>query len=98
MGCVSTIHFEGATFCFPKQSDWVGQRVRVFFHYDTNRRVWGTVVRDDREAPHEMLIALDDGPIVRSVECQHSMPETDDGNGFMYALGAAPPSQEAGTP
>lgn len=59
---------------FPKQSEWVGMRVEVCFHYDTSRTVGGTVVRDDREPPHEMLIQLDDGPVVRSVECQHTHP------------------------
>jgi hypothetical protein len=78
MGCVETIHFgDDGVLRFPAQSDWVGQRVRVSFHCRTTPFVWGTIVRDDREAPHEMLIAIDDGPIVRAVECQHGYPEKD---------------------
>lgn len=57
---------------FPKQSDNVNRRVEVCFHYDTTRTVLGTIVRDDMEAPGEMLIAIDDGPVVRSVECMYS--------------------------
>ena len=32
----------------------------------------GTVIRDDREEPFETLIRLDDGRVLRGVECQYS--------------------------
>lgn len=57
---------------FPKQSEYLHRRVEVCFHYDTSRIVMGTIVRDDYEEPHLLLIALDDGHVVRSTECQYS--------------------------
>lgn len=56
---------------FPRQGSFAGRRVRVCFHYDTSREVLGTVVRCDAEEPGEMIIKLDDGRYVRSVECQY---------------------------
>lgn len=57
---------------FPRQSENVTRRVVVCFDYDTSRTVGGVIVRDDLDAPGELLIQLDDGPIVRAVECQYS--------------------------
>ena len=68
MGCVKTIDW----FNFPKQSGMVNRRCDVCFHYDTSHWLKGTVIRDDREEPFETLIKLDDGRIVRGVECQYS--------------------------
>ena len=69
MGCVETIDM----YRFPKQSEFVNQRVNVIFKYDTSRRIEGTIIRDDREEPFETLIKLDDGRVIRGTECQYSM-------------------------
>lgn len=68
MGCVSNI----TKFKFPKQSDYVGTRVNVCFHYDTQNSVNGTIVRDDREEPYVGIIQLDSGRYVLDTECQYS--------------------------
>ena len=68
MGCVDTITY----YHFPKQSEYVNRRCKVCFHYDTTKMIPGTVIRDDREEPFETLIKLDDGRVVRGVECQYS--------------------------
>lgn len=60
---------------FPNQGHWVGKRCEVCFHYDTQNRIGGTVVRDDREEPHLCIIRLDDGRHVLATECQHTQPE-----------------------
>lgn len=57
---------------FPKQGSFLGRRVRVCFHYDTDNIVMGTIVRDDSEEPYRMIISLDDGRVVLSVECMYS--------------------------
>jgi hypothetical protein len=57
---------------FPTQQR-VGQRVRVYFHYNTEHAIGGVIVRDDREEPYETLIRLADGRIVRGAECQYSI-------------------------
>lgn len=69
MGCVKTI----SKYSFPKQSGHVNQRCEVCFHYDTSQTVDGTIVRDDREEPFETIIKLDNGHIIRGVECQYSI-------------------------
>ncbi len=69
MGCVDTI----TVYKFPKQSEHVNRRVKVCFHYDTNKWIMGTIIRDDREEPFETLIKLDDGRVIRGTECQYSM-------------------------
>lgn len=66
MGCVDTIRHDR----FPKQGSYLGSEVRVCFHYDADNWVRGRVIRDDAEEPGEMLIALDEGRVVRAVECQ----------------------------
>ena len=68
MGVIETVGADR----FPRQSEYVGQPVRVCFDYDTSREFAGLVLRDDRDAPHEMLILLHDGRVVRDVECQWS--------------------------
>ena len=40
--------------------------------YNWDRRIAGTVVRDDQAEPHQMIIRLDDGRYVRSCECQYT--------------------------
>lgn len=69
MGIVPTVGFDS----FPKQGSHLGKRVEVCFNYDTARRIGGNVIRDDVEEPGLTLIHLDDGRIVRSVECQYSL-------------------------
>jgi hypothetical protein len=68
MGVVRNITIES----FPKQSDLVGRRVNVCFHYNHEKVVCGEVVRADEEQPFEMIIKLDDGRYVRSTECQYT--------------------------
>lgn len=57
---------------FPKQSLYLNKRVQVCFHYNTEKIINGTVVRDDYEHPWLTLIKLDDGRYVTSTECQYS--------------------------
>lgn len=61
---------------WPVQGTWLGRRTRVCYHYDTSRWEWGTIVRDDAEHPHLLIIRLDSGRVVLGTECQHS-PETE---------------------
>lgn len=60
---------------FPEQSDWLGKRVKVCFHYITEDMFPGTIVRCDTEEPGRMIIALDDGRYVMSTECQYSFQD-----------------------
>ena len=68
MGCVETITIDR----FPKQSKHLYERCEVIFHYNTSRKICGTVIRDDEEEPYETLIRLDDGRTIRGTECQFS--------------------------
>ena len=68
MGVVETIGIDS----FPLQSELIGSNVRVCFRYNTTDTIIGQIVRDDREPPWETLIYLEDGRIVRAVECQYS--------------------------
>lgn len=61
---------------FPKQGSFKGRRCEVCFHYDTSKKLPGTIVRDDVEAPGETIIQLDDGRFVRGAECHYS-PKTE---------------------
>lgn len=70
MGCVTTITADRK----PRQGNLVGAMVNVCFHYDSSRLVRGTIIRHDEELPGEMLIELEDGFVIRAVECQHSLP------------------------
>lgn len=69
MGCVENIKGQN----YPAQSQYVCRRVNVCFHYDTTNVYGGRIVRDDREAPYEIIIALDDGRYVLGTECQYSI-------------------------
>lgn len=75
MGCVSTINYDN----YPKQKDKgykypsIGKRVKVCYHYDTSKKHFGTIVRDDIEEPFETIIKLDNGRYLRGVECQFSI-------------------------
>lgn len=75
MGCVNTINYDN----FPKQKDKdyrypsIGKRVEVCYYYDTSKKHFGTVVRDDIEEPFETIIKLDNGRYLRGVECQYTL-------------------------
>lgn len=56
---------------FPKQGSLVGKPIKVAFHYDTTNVVDAVCVRDDAEAPHQMIFQLSDGRIVLATECQY---------------------------
>ena len=71
MGVVQNISIDS----FPRQGDYLYKRTDVCFNYDTSKLVGGTVIRDDREYPFFTIIRLDDGRIVLSSECQHTVPE-----------------------
>lgn len=71
MGCVNNITHEK----FPRQSDWLGRRVNVCFHYDTAYILHGVIVRDDADDPLVTIIALDDGHYVLSTECQYQLAD-----------------------
>ena len=58
---------------FPKQGSYLNRRVRVFFNYETEFTIRGTVVREDDEEPGVMIIRLDDNRYVLSTECQYSL-------------------------
>jgi hypothetical protein len=54
---------------FPKQGSYLGQRAAVLFNYE-RPEFKGVVVRDDVEEPGLLIIRLDDGRHVLSLECQ----------------------------
>lgn len=58
---------------FPKQGNRLNKEVSVCFDYQPSDTIKGVVVRDDIESPHLGLIQLEDGRIVRFVECQYSI-------------------------
>jgi hypothetical protein len=68
MGCVKTIKHDE----FPEQGKSLGRRVSTCYHYDFGNRIGGKIVRDDMESPYETLILLDNGRIIRAVECHYS--------------------------
>jgi hypothetical protein len=68
MGCVASITKD----TFPKQGEYLNQRAKVYFHYDTQTEFLGTIVRDDMESPWHTIIKLDDGRVVLTTECQYS--------------------------
>jgi hypothetical protein len=65
MGSVPNI----GMYCYPKQGSWLGQRVKVCFHYDTAVTIGGVIVRDDAEEPGVAIIKLDDDRHVLTTEC-----------------------------
>lgn len=71
MGVVKNIKHDA----FPRQSDWVGWVTEVAFHYDTEHKVQGRIVRDDMDQPCLTLIELVDGRIVTGAECQWTIPK-----------------------
>lgn len=67
MGAVENIAHDR----FPKQGPYQFMRAEVIFHFDTDHRSFGTIIRDDAEAPHVLVIALTDGRVVLGTECQY---------------------------
>lgn len=59
---------------FPKQSEMVGNKVIVCFHYNLDMRLRGKLLRDDMEAPFVTIIKLEDGRYVLGTECMWSIP------------------------
>jgi hypothetical protein len=70
MGNVDNVNYKD----FPRQSAQVGKQVDVCFYYQADNRVFGELVRDDREAPWETIIKLDDGRYIMGEECQWTVP------------------------
>lgn len=71
MGCINTITYDN----FPKQNNnkyGISSRVKVCYHYDTSKVHFGTIVRDDKEEPYEIIIKLDNGRYLRASKCQYS--------------------------
>jgi len=58
---------------YPKQGSFIGANVIVCFNYDSSKCISGTIVRDDAEDLHRMIIKLEDGRYVLSTECQYSL-------------------------
>lgn len=58
---------------FPRQGVNLNRKVEVCFHYNTDEIIMGKIIRDDRDAPFETIILLNDGRVVRAAECQYSM-------------------------
>lgn len=65
MGVVANIGYDK----YPEQSSLVGTKVVVCFNYDPVHIAIGLVLRMDIEDPFETIFMLEDGRIVRSVEC-----------------------------
>lgn len=68
MGAIGNI----GMYSFPRQGTFLGRRVTVCFHGDTEVTTGGEVVRFDVEEPHLTIIKLDDGRHVLGTECQYS--------------------------
>lgn len=69
MGVVANIKHDS----FPQQGSYLGKRVNVCFHYDTENVVQGVCVRDDEGEPGKTIFQLDDGRYVLATECQYSL-------------------------
>lgn len=67
MGVVENITYDR----FPKQGRHAFQRAEVMFHFDPQHKIGGTILRDDAEEPWVTIIALVDGRLVLSTECQY---------------------------
>lgn len=68
MGVERNISFDK----FPRQSDYVGQKTDVCFHYDTSKTIPAVIVRDDLEKPFLTIFKLGNGRYVLATECQYS--------------------------
>ena len=72
MGRVSTIDHKK----FPKQGDWVGKTVWVFFkrQLEKSKAIQGTIIRHDLELAHRVIIKLSDGRVILDEECLYTVP------------------------
>jgi hypothetical protein len=57
---------------FPEQGSWLGRRVEVVFGY-TQPAFKGVIVREDAVEPGLLIIRLDDGRHVMSLECSYRL-------------------------
>lgn len=55
---------------FPEQGSFLNKQVLVCFSFDTTVTINGKIVRDDKDDPYVLIIALNDGRYVLSTECQ----------------------------
>ncbi|ADX87911.1 hypothetical protein [Vibrio phage JSF13] len=73
MGCKNYMTWN----TYPEQGSYLGKRVQVCFHYDTQpeHMFKGKIIRDDMvdETQGLTIILLDDGRVVTSTECQYSI-------------------------
>ena len=69
MGAVENITIDN----FPKQGSFLNSLVKVCFHYDTEKFIYGFVVRNDIEEPFITLIRLADNRFVLGRECQYQI-------------------------
>lgn len=62
---------------YPVQNYTVGRRVTVFFGEDLLKAVPfpGTVLRDDKVEPHQVVLRLDDGRIILGSEANFSIAD-----------------------
>jgi len=61
---------------YPEQGSWLGRRVEVLFGF-TGPAFKGVIVREDAVKPGLLIIRLDDGRHVLSLECQyHLLPNS----------------------
>ena len=56
---------------FPKQGVYLGKKVLVLFHYNTDASFAGEIIRDDVEDPYQTIIKLKDGRVVLGTECHY---------------------------
>jgi len=68
MGCTDYIDYTK----YPKQTNLIGEKVKVCYHYDSSRHHFGTIIRDDKELPFNTVIQLDNGRVLLAIECQYS--------------------------
>lgn len=62
---------------YPKQSNNLGKKVNICFHYNTENKIEAFIIRDDIEDPGETIFLTLDGRIIRSTECQYQFPDKD---------------------
>ena len=69
MGYKKNITFDN----FPKQGNWLGKQVKVYYHYDTTKFHEGVIVRDDMEDPGNTIIYIpSENRYVLTTEVQYS--------------------------
>lgn len=71
MGSKENINYDQ----YPKQTNKVGKKVEVCYHYNTSKTHHGFILRDDAEDPYETIFQLENGRVLRSVECHYRFLE-----------------------